>query len=74
MCMKKYKIGQDNGGKYVFVDLSSRHIAKMVCDVYLLFISVLTYVGNMLIKINDDLCRIIEKMVVPLQTISETKK
>lgn len=72
--MKKYKIGQDNGGKYVFVDLSSRHIAKMVCDVYLLFISVLTYVGNMLIKINDDLCRIIEKMVVPLHPISDTKK
>ena len=28
----------------------------------------------MLIKINDDLCRIIEKMVVPLHLISDTKR
>ncbi|MBR7167987.1 MAG: hypothetical protein IKD33_04180 [Bacteroidales bacterium] len=71
---KNYKIGPDNDGKYVFVDLSSRHIAKMVCDVYRLFIRVLTAVSNVLIKINDDLCHIIEKMVVPLHPISDTKR
>ena len=39
-----------------------------------MFVSVITFVGNMLIKINDDLCRIIEKMVVPLHPISDTKR
>ena len=71
---KNYKIGPDNDGKYVFVGLSSRYIAKMVCDVYLLFIRVLTAVSNVLIKINEYLCHIIEKMVVTLHPISETKK
>ena len=69
MCMKKYKIGQDNGGKYVFISRSSRYIDKMVCDVYLLFIRVLAAVSNVLIKINEYLCHIIEKMVVTLHPI-----
>ena len=73
MCMKKYKIGQDNGGKYVFISRSSRHIDKILSGIYCLFIKVLTAVSNVLIKINEYLCHIIEKMVVSLQTISDTK-
>ena len=74
MCMKKYKIGQDNGGKYVFISRSSRYIDKILSGIYCLFIRVLTTVSNVLIKINDDLCHIIEKMVVPLHPISDTKR
>jgi len=72
--MKKYKIGQDNGGKYVFISRSSRYIDKILSGIYCLFIRVLTTVSNVLIKINDDLCHIIEKMVVPLHPISDTKR
>jgi hypothetical protein len=72
--MKKYKIGQDNGGKYVFISRSSRYIDKILSGIYCLFIKVLTAVSNVLIKINNDLCHIIEKMVVPLHPILDTKR
>ena len=39
----------------------------------MLFISFIKSVSSLLIKINEYLCHIIEKMVVSLQTISDTK-